>query len=103
MAARTAPNKALRATLTELAAELPLPPPLTMVVVPFEISVPANPMAPEIALSGANPTLAGSARKTVYTFLRNESPTTQIGFELPWPGIGDEAELSSRTKNAPRQ
>jgi hypothetical protein len=66
--ATTAPNKALNATLgltglPELRWELPLL--LTIVVVPFAICVPANPMAPVIELRLANPTLAGSARKTV--------------------------------------
>lgn len=105
IAAATAPSKVLNATLALMG-----PPevrwlllPLTMVVVPFDISVPARPIAPEVALRVANPTLAGFARKTVYTFLRNESPTTQVGFELLWPGMGDEPELSSRTKNAARQ
>lgn len=87
MAATTAPNKALDGALMliELAALrwellLLLPPlALTMVVVPFEICVPAKPIAPVTELRVANPTLAGSARKTVYTFLRNESPTTQVG------------------------
>jgi hypothetical protein len=109
IAATTAPKKAPDAalTLTELAAfrlvlELLLE--LTMVVVPFDICVPAKPIAPEVALRFANPTLAGSERKTVYTFLRNESPTTQVGwFELLWPGMGDELEPSSRMKNAARQ
>jgi hypothetical protein len=82
MAATTAPKKALDATLMlmELAAlRLELPLALTMVVVPFEICVPARPIAPVIELRLANPTLGGSARKIVYTFLRNESPTTQVG------------------------
>ena len=82
MAATTAPKKALDGALmlTDLAAlrtELPLT--LMMVVVPFEICVPAKPIAPVTELRLANPTLAGSARKTLYTFLRNESPTTQVG------------------------
>lgn len=82
MAATTAPKKALDAApmLIELAAlrmEFVLA--LTMVVVPLEICVPANPIAPETELRVANPTLAGSARKIVYTFLRNVSPTTQVG------------------------
>ena len=86
MAATTAPNKALDGALMliELAALrwellLLLPLALTIVVVPFEICVPAKPIAPVTELRVANPTLAGSARKTVYTFLRNESPTTQVG------------------------
>lgn len=105
IAAATAPIKVVIATLA--LAGLPefrwLLLLLTIVVVPFEISVPARPIAPVVELRLANPTLAGSARKTVYTFLRNESPTTQVGFELLWPGMGDEPELSSRTKNAARQ
>ena len=82
MTATTAPKKALDRALMliELAAlRLELPLALTMVVVPFEICVPAKPIAPVIGLRVANPTLAGSARKIVYTFLRNESPTTQVG------------------------
>ena len=107
MAATTAPKKALDVALMlmELAAlRRALLLALTMVVVPLEICVPANPIAPVTELRAANPTLAGSARKIVYMFLRNVSPTTQVGwFELVWPGIGDEPEPSSRTKKAARQ
>lgn len=106
IAAATAPSNVLNATPTlpeAPAARLVFVLPLTMVVLPFVISVPASPIAPEVELRLANPTLGGSARKTVYTFLRNESPTTQVGLELLWPGRGDEPELSSRTKNAARQ
>lgn len=42
----------------------------------------------------AKPTDGGLKRKTEYTFLRNVSPTIQLGVELP----GDEL----RSKNAPR-
>lgn len=82
MTATTAPKKALDGApmLIELAAlRLELLLALTIVVVPFEICVPAKPIAPVIELRVANPTLGGSARKIVYTFLRNESPTTQVG------------------------
>ena len=82
MAATTAPKKALDAALMLTALpvlRLLLPLALTMVVFPFEICVPAKPIAPEVELRVANPTLGGSERKTVYTFLRNESPTTQVG------------------------
>jgi len=56
------------------------------------------PELPVAADSCAKPTAGGLARKTLYTFLRNVSPTIQAG----WPGIGLTFEPAVISKIAPR-
>jgi len=69
---------------------------------PVNFAVPTGPGVPEeppaAAESCAKPTEGGWARKTLYTFLRNVSPTIHSGVPAAWPG----PVPSSISKIAPR-